>query len=46
MANLKFNEDAFQKSIERTINLLKRLQIEQKIDELAKRTEKLSDKQR
>ena len=45
MKNLKFNEDAFQKSIERTINLLKRLQIEQKIDELAKRTEKLSDKQ-
>ena len=45
MKNLKFNEDAFQKSIERTINLLKRLQIEQKIDELAKRAEKLSDKQ-
>ena len=45
MKNLKFNEDTFQKSIERTINLLKRLQIEQKIDELAKRTENLSDKQ-
>ncbi len=45
MANLKFNEDAFQKSIERTINLLKRLQVEQKIDELAKRTGKLTDKQ-
>ena len=45
MKNLKFNEDAFQKSIERTINLLKRLQIEQKIDELAKRMEDLSSKQ-
>ena len=45
MKNLKFNEDAFQKSIERTINLLKRLQIEQKIDELAKRAEELSEKQ-
>lgn len=45
MKNLKFNEDAFQKSIERTISLLKRLQIEQKIDELAKRAEELSNEQ-
>jgi Domain of unknown function (DUF4175) len=45
MKNLKFNEDAFQKSIERTISLLKRLQIEQKLDELAKRSENLSEKQ-
>jgi glutamyl-tRNA reductase len=32
--NLEMNEDAFKKSLERTINLLKRLQIEQKVDEL------------
>lgn len=40
--NLEMNEDAFKKSLERTINLLKRLQIEQKVDELNKRTEDLS----
>jgi hypothetical protein len=45
MQNFKFNEDAFKKSVERTISLLKRIQIEQKIDELVKRTEKISNKQ-
>ncbi len=39
--DLKMNEDAFQKSLERTINLLKRIQIEQKVDELVKRTEEM-----
>ncbi len=41
--NLEMNEDAFKKSLERTINLLKRLQIEQKVDELNKRTEDLAE---
>ncbi|GJQ63394.1 MAG: hypothetical protein SCALA702_24470 [Melioribacteraceae bacterium] len=43
--DLKQNEEMFQKSIERTINLLKRLQIEQKVDELTKRTEDLLNQQ-
>ncbi len=41
--NLSFNEKMFQKSIERTLNLLKKIQIEQKVDELIKRTEKLNE---
>jgi len=40
---LSFNEEMFQKSIERTLNLLKKIQIEQKIDEVIKRTEKISN---
>ena len=43
MQNLKIDEEMFQKSIERTLNLLKRIQVEQKIDELLKRTEQLSE---
>ncbi len=43
MQNLKINEEMFQKSIERTINLLKRIQVEQKIDEMLKRTEQLAE---
>jgi len=39
---MKFDEETFQKSLERTINLLKRIQIEQKLDELVKRTENIS----
>ena len=39
---LKANEEYFKKSIERTINLLKRIQVEQKVDELLKRTEELT----
>jgi len=42
--NLQANEEYFQKSIERTINLLKRIQIEQKVDELIKRAEDLEKK--
>ncbi|MFC2139795.1 DUF4175 family protein [Bacteroidota bacterium] len=42
--DLKANEQYFQKSIERTINLLKRIQIEQKVDELIKRAEDISEK--
>ena len=41
--NLSMNEKMFQKSIERTLNLLKKIQIEQKIDEMIKRTEKISE---
>ena len=41
---MKLDENAFQESLERTINLLKRIQVEQKIDEMIKRTEQLSEK--
>ncbi|MCB0729765.1 MAG: hypothetical protein KDC88_01930 [Ignavibacteriae bacterium] len=41
MENLSMNEEMFQKSIERTLNLLKKIQIEQKMDEVIKRTEKI-----
>ena len=41
---MKANEEYFKKSLERTVNLLKRIQVEQKIDELVKRTEDLSNK--
>lgn len=44
MDELKANEEYFKKSIERTLNLLKRIQAEQKVDELIKRTEDISDK--
>lgn len=40
-----FNEEQFRKNIERTIDLLKRIQIEQKVDELTKRSEELAAKQ-
>jgi len=39
--NLSMNEEMFQKSIERTLNLLKKIQIEQKMDEVIKRTEEI-----
>ena len=45
MKNFKIDEEQFQKSIERTMNLLKRLQIEEKLDQLVKRTENLEKKQ-
>lgn len=41
--NISMNEEVFQKSIERTLNLLKKIQIEQKIDEIIKRTEKITE---
>ncbi len=43
--DFKKNEDMFQKSIERTLNLLKRMKVEQKIDEMVKRTEELTQQQ-
>lgn len=45
MNNMQLDEEKFKKSIERTMNLLKRIQIEQKIDELLKRTERMNEKQ-
>ncbi|MCF8242864.1 MAG: hypothetical protein K9J16_15905 [Melioribacteraceae bacterium] len=45
MEDMEINEEAFQKSIERTLNLLKRIQVDQKVDEIVKRTEELLTKQ-
>ncbi|MCB2204928.1 DUF4175 family protein [bacterium] len=45
LENFSFNEENFRKSIERTIDLLKRIQIEQKVDELAKRAEEMAKQQ-
>ena len=45
LENMKLDEEKFKKSIERTLNLLKRVQIEQKMDELMKRTEELIEQQ-
>ncbi len=45
MQNFQFNEENFRKSIERTMNLLKRIQIEQKVDEAIKRAEEMMKKQ-
>ena len=45
MQNFKFDEEKFKQNIERTMNLLKRVQAEQKADELAKRAEDLAEKQ-
>ncbi len=45
MNQMKMDEEKFKKSIERTMNLLKRIQVEQKIDEMIKRTENLEQKQ-
>ncbi len=42
LENFKANEEAFRKSIERTLNLLKKIQVEQKVDEAIKRMEKLN----
>lgn len=44
LSDMEFNEEMFKKSIERTVNLLKRIQIEQKMDEVIKRTEELQKK--
>jgi hypothetical protein len=45
LQDFKFNEENFRKSIERTIDLLKRIQIEQKVDELAKRADDMASQQ-
>lgn len=45
MKDFKFNEEEFKKNLERQLNLLKRMQAEQKTDELQKRAEELAQKQ-
>lgn len=45
LEKFSFSEETFRKSIERTMNLLKRLQIEQKVDEVVKRAEELQKAQ-
>jgi DNA repair exonuclease SbcCD ATPase subunit len=45
MQQFAFSEDQFRKSIERTLNLLKRIQIEQKMDEAVKRAEAMKKAQ-
>ena len=45
MQDMSFNEEQFRQSLERTLNLLKRVQIEQKVDELLKRSEQMVDEQ-
>lgn len=45
MQQFTFDEEKFRQSIERTLNLLKRAQAEQKADELSKRAEQLAQQQ-
>jgi hypothetical protein len=45
MQKLSLSEDQFRASIERTTNLLKRIQIEQQLDETIRRTDDLRDRQ-
>ncbi|MBA4312308.1 MAG: hypothetical protein C0417_06735 [Chlorobiaceae bacterium] len=45
MLKAKLTEEQFKQSLERTIELLKRISIEQKLDEVIKRTEELIKKQ-
>jgi hypothetical protein len=45
MQRLQMTEEIFRKSLERTIELLKRIAIEQKLDELLKRAEELARQQ-
>jgi hypothetical protein len=46
MKNFQFSQDEFLKSLERTINLLKQVQAEQKLDEAIKKTEDLLERQK
>ncbi len=43
LEDMKFDEEMFRKSLERTMNLMKRIQIEQKMDEVVKRAEDLKE---
>jgi hypothetical protein len=45
MQQVQFSEEAFRQSIERTMELLKRIQVEQKMDELVKRSNELQQQQ-
>lgn len=46
LEQIKFDEEQFQKSIERTINLLKQLQVEQKIENLKNRIDNIAKAQK
>ncbi|HLF20304.1 MAG TPA: DUF4175 family protein, partial [Bacteroidota bacterium] len=46
LQRMTFSEERFRESIERTINLLKRIQVEQKLEEVTKRTEELTETQK
>ena len=46
LQSMQFSEERFRQSIERTLNLLKRIQIEQKLDEVKKRAEELAEEQK
>ena len=45
MQQFSLSEESFRKGIERTLNLLKRIQIEQKVDEALRRTEQMIKQQ-
>lgn len=45
MKNFQLNEEQFKKSIERTANILKKIKMEQKVDELMKRSDQLAKDQ-
>lgn len=45
LQNMKFDEESFRNNIERTMNLLKRVQAEQKLDEMVKRTDNITKKE-
>jgi hypothetical protein len=45
LQQFQFSEEQFRKSIERTLNLLKRIQVEQKVDEMLKRAEAMEKAQ-
>lgn len=45
MKDFKFNEEEFRKNLDRQLSLLKRMQAEQKTDELQRRAEELARKQ-
>jgi hypothetical protein len=45
LQQMTVNEETFRKSLERTINLLKRLQLEQKVDEMVRRADELAKAQ-
>jgi len=45
MQQVQFSEEAFRQSIERTMELLKRIQVEQKMDEMVKRANELQKQQ-
>jgi len=46
LQQFQFSEENFRKGIERTLNLLKRIQVEQKLDEMTKRMEALQRQQK